>query len=303
MLAGQPRPADAPLRGILLVCLAVMCFVSMNTIVKHLAETYPLPEVIWGRYFFHFVLVLVLFPHRIPTLLQSSHKPFQILRSVLVLMATGCMFTAVHFMPLANVVSITFFAPLIVTGLSVLVLREKVGPRRWAAVFTGFIGVLIIIRPGAGVFHWAALAALGQATFYATYQIVTRMVSHAAHPLNALFYAALVGAVVMTGVVPFFWVTPAPLDWLLMAGTGLFGGAGHLAIIRAYERAEASAIAPFAYTELIWATIAGYFVFGDFPDAWTFVGAVIIAGSGLYVLHRERSRRGVAAAVTPETGA
>ncbi len=294
------RRSDAPLRGILLMCAAVLSFVLMNTIVKHLSETVPVPMIIWGRYVFHCALVLLIFPRRIPTLLHSRRKGLQVLRSALVLMATLCMFTAVSLMPLADVVSITFVAPLIVTGLSVLVLSETVGHRRWLAVAAGFVGVLIVIRPGAGVFQWAAVLALGQAVFYACYQILTRLASRDADPLNALFYTALVGALATSLAAPFFWAPLEPVGWGLLVLAGVFGGVGHFAVIKAYEGADASVIAPFAYTELIWAVLLGLVVFGDLPDGWTFLGAGIIATSGLYVLHRERARKAVS--VRPASG-
>lgn len=285
----EAKPA-APLRGILLICFAVVCFISMNTLVRHLGrEGYPVPEIIWGRYFFHLVLIMLIFPRRIPTLLVSERKGMQVLRSVLVLLATVCMFFAVKIMPLADAVSIGFTAPLVAVALSVPILKERVGPRRWFAVAVGFVGMLIIIRPGAGTLQWAALLPMGMATLYATYQVVTRMIRGAADPLNALFYTALVGAVATSLVVPFAWRTPTLVDGLMLVATGFLGGVGHYAVIKAYERAEVSLVAPFAYTELIWAVIFGYFAFGDFPDLWTFVGAGIIVAAGIYVLHRERA--------------
>lgn len=282
------RRADAPVRGALLVCVAALSFVGMNTIVKYLTQSYSVPEVIWGRYFFHLVLILLLFPHRIPTLLVSKRKGLQVLRSLLVLLATLSMFTAVSYMPLAEAVATSYVSPLILTGLSAVILHEHVGPRRWTAVAIGFVGVLVILRPGVGVTQWAALLPLSMALFYALYNVTTRAVADSAPPLTSLFYTALVGAVTISAVVPFFWTWPTPAAWGLLVLTGLFGGIGHFALIVAFERAEASMVAPFAYTELIWATLSGVLVFGDFPDAWTFVGAGIIAASGLYVWHRER---------------
>ncbi len=283
-------PAEHPLRGIALMCAAVLCFVVMNTLVKTLAPDYSVAQIIWARYFFHFLLILVLFPRRIPTLLITRRRGLQVLRSVLVLLATLCMYSALRYMPLADVVAITFLGPLLVTGLSVLVLGERVGPRRWSAVAIGFVGVLVIIRPGLGIAHWAAVLPLLMATFYATYQIVTRMIRGAADPLNSLFYLALVGVVATSIVAPFDWVWPDWRAWLMLIGTGFFGGLGHFAMIRVYESSPAATIAPFAYTELLWALGLGAIVFGDFPDTWTLVGAAIVAGSGLYVLRRERVR-------------
>lgn len=285
-----PLPDEHPLRGIALMCAAVFCFVVMNTFVKTLAPDYSVAQIIWARYFFHFLLILLLFPRRIPTLLITRRRGMQVLRSVLVLLATLCMYSALRYLPLADVVAITFLGPLLVTGLSVLVLRERVGPRRWSAVVIGFVGVLVIIRPGLGIAHWATVLPLLMATFYATYQIVTRMIRGAADPLNSLFYLALVGVVATSVVAPFDWVWPDWRAWLMLIGTGFFGGLGHFAMIRAYESSPAATIAPFAYTELLWALGVGVIVFGDFPDTWTLVGAAIVAGSGLYVLRRERVR-------------
>ena len=291
MVTEAARPTDAPLRGVLMMCFAVLCFTTMNTFIKELRGDLPVVELIWGRYFFHFALILALFPRRIPTLLKSDDKGLQIARSILVLLATACMFIALGFMPLADAVAITFAGPLLIVALSVVMLRETVGPRRWAAVVVGFIGVLVIIRPGAGVFQWAALLPVGVAFFYALYQIITRHLSHRSDPLNMLFYTALVGALAMSAIVPFDWQAPTVEQWLMLAAAGFLGGLGHYAIIKAYERSEAALVAPFAYTEIIWATSLGFIAFGDFPDLYTFVGTAIIVASGVYVLHRERRTR------------
>jgi drug/metabolite transporter (DMT)-like permease len=286
------RPADAPFRGVLMMCFAVACFAAMNTFVKELrVQELPVVEIIWGRYFFHTILVLALFPKRIPTLLSGSDKGLQICRSILVLSATACMFTAVGFMPLADAVAITFIAPLLITALSVPFLGERVGLRRWIAVCVGFAGMLVIIRPGGGLFQPAALLPIGVTVFYAMYQIITRMISHRTDPINSVFYTAIVGGILMSAIVPFFWQTPTLEQWGMMLAAGLLGGLGHWAIIIAYQRAEAPLVAPFAYTELVWATMLGLTFFGDFPDLWTLVGAAIIAASGVYILQRERQQR------------
>jgi drug/metabolite transporter (DMT)-like permease len=232
-----------------------------------------------------------MFPRRIPTLLDCSDKLLQIVRSVLVLLATACMFFALGYMPLADAVAITFVAPLLIVALSAVLLKEVVGPRRWGAVIVGFIGVMVIIRPGAGTFQIAALLPLTAALFYAIFQIITRIISHRSDPLNMLFYTAVTGAVVMTAIVPFSWQTPSYDQWLMLVAIGLLGGLGHYALIRAYERSETSLVAPFAYTEIIWATLLGFMVFGDFPDIYTFLGTVIIITSGVYILQRERKMR------------
>ncbi|MEK9965440.1 MAG: DMT family transporter [Rhodospirillaceae bacterium] len=285
------RPADAPLRGVLMMCFAVACFATMNGFVKELrVQELPLMEIIWGRYFFHTILVLLLFPRRIPMLLSGSDKGLQLVRSVLVLLATACMFTAVGFMALADAVAITFIAPLLITALSVPLLKERVGLRRWIAVVIGFAGMLFIVRPGGGLFQPAALLPISVTVFYALYQIITRVISHRTDPINTVFYTAIVGGVGMSLIVPFFWQPPTGGQWLLLVVIGLLGGLGHWAIIIAYQRAEAPLVAPFAYTELIWASLMGIALFGDFPDVWTIVGAGIIAASGIYILKRTGDR-------------
>ncbi len=292
MTSENSRPADAPYRGILMMCLAVAFFASMNAFVKELrVQEMPVVEIIWGRYFFHTILVLLVFPRRIPTLLSGSDKPLQIVRSILVLLATGCMFTAVGFMPLADAIAITFISPLLITALSVPFLGERVGVRRWIAVAVGFAGMLIILRPGGGLFQPVALLPIGVTVFYAAYQIITRLISHRTDPINSVFYTAIVGGVVMSAIVPFFWQTPTPAQWGMLLAAGVLGGLGHWAIIIAYQRAEAPLVAPFAYTELVWATLLGLAVFGDFPDTWTFAGAAVIAASGIYIVRREQARR------------
>jgi drug/metabolite transporter (DMT)-like permease len=285
------RPADAPLRGVLMMCFAVACFATMNGLVKELrVQELPLMVIIWGRYFFHTILVLLLFPRRIPMLLSGSDKGLQLVRSVLVLLATACMFTAVGFMPLADAVAITFIAPLLITALSVPLLNERVGLRRWIAVIIGFAGMLVIVRPGGGLFQPAALLPIGVTVFYALYQIITRVISHRTDPINTVFYTAIVGGVCMSLILPFFWQPPTGEQWLLLVVVGLLGGLGHWAIIMAYQRAEAPLVAPFAYTELIWASLMGIALFRDFPDVWTIVGAGVIAASGIYILKRTGDR-------------
>ena len=286
-----PRPTDALSLGILMMCFAVLSFAAMNTFTKELRPELPVIVIIWGRYFFHLLLIFIMFPKRIPTLLDCSDKLLQIVRSVLVLLATACMFFALGYMPLADAVAITFVAPLLIVALSAVLLKEVVGPRRWGAVIVGFIGVMVIIRPGAGTFQIAALLPLTAALFYAIFQIITRIISHRSDPLNMLFYTAVTGAVVMTAIVPFSWQTPSYDQWLMLVAIGLLGGLGHYALIRAYERSETSLVAPFAYTEIIWATLLGFMVFGDFPDIYTFFGTVIIITSGVYILQRERKMR------------
>jgi drug/metabolite transporter (DMT)-like permease len=199
------------------------------------------------------------------------------------------MFGAISVVPLADAYTITFTAPLLVTALSVPLLKERVGWRRWSAVLVGFIGVLIVIRPGFGDAPWQLMLPLVTAACFALYQILTRLVSIDPDetPFVMLFYVAWVGAAVMTLMVPFYWQPVALADWPWMVAMGGLGAIGHLILIRALVIAPASLIAPFTYSQIVWALIAGYLVFGDVPDGWMLVGCTVIVASGLFVFYRE----------------
>jgi drug/metabolite transporter (DMT)-like permease len=207
----------------------------------------------------------------------------------LLAVATLCMFGAISVVPLADAYTITFIAPLLVTALSVPLLKERVGWRRWSAVVAGFAGVLIVIRPGFGEVPWQLALPLITAACFALYQILTRLVSvdPVETPFVMLFYVAWVGAAVMTLMVPFYWQPVALADWPWMVAMGGLGAIGHLILIRALVIAPASLIAPFTYSQIVWALIAGYLVFGDVPDGWMLVGCTVIVASGLFVFYRE----------------
>lgn len=294
-MSAQPV-ARAPVRtapGIAIAwMLATMAlFVSLDTLAKFLMQTYPVAQVVWARYVFHVLLMAILLAPRSRGLLRTRRLGLQLVRSVFLLGATGFFFTAISFMPLATASAIMFVAPILVTGLSLPLLGEPVGPHRWASVIVGFMGALLIVRPSAAGMDPAAIFALGAAGSYALYQITTRKLSGVDPPLTTLAYSAVVGAIATSLWVPTAWVTPAPAHWFALAGLGLLGGAGHFTLIKAFENASAATVAPFSYSSLIWATLFGYAIFGDLPDRRTVLGALVIMGSGLYILHRERVRR------------
>jgi drug/metabolite transporter (DMT)-like permease len=284
------RPGGAR-RGILWMLLTTLFFVSMDALAKHLSQSYPVPQVVWARYVFHVLLLALLLGGRMRGVMRTERLGLQLLRSVFLLCATGLFFTALSYIPLAEASAIMFVAPILVTALSMPLLREHVGPRRWASVVVGFGGALIIIRPGGDGMELTALFALGGATSYAFYQITTRLLSRSDRALTTLAYSALVGALASSAVVPFFWVAPDLAGWAGMVGLGLLGGTGHFALIKAFQTAPAATVTPFGYAALIWATLYGFVLFGDLPDLWTVVGAAIIATSGLYIFHREHVAR------------
>ncbi len=287
-LAGKK---DAPGRGILWMLATTFCFVSMDALAKYLSQSYPVLQVVWARYVFHLLILALVLGPRLPRVVRTGRLGLQFLRSLFLLGATGLFFAALSFIPLADATAIMFVAPILVTAMSMPLLGEHVGPQRWASVVVGFLGALVIIRPGSDAMEPAALLALGAASCYGFYQIATRRLSATDAPLTTLMYSAAVGVLVSCAVVPFFWVTPSPADWLAMMGLGLFGALGHFALIKAFQAATAVTVTPFGYVNLLWAVLFGFVMFGELPDAWTVLGAAIIAASGLYILHREKLRR------------
>jgi drug/metabolite transporter (DMT)-like permease len=291
--ASRPRhayPAPRVAAGIGLTILAIGLFTLMDTIGKGLSARYPVPQVVWARYVFQLGWMLLLIP-RIGAigLVRTTRPGMNLVRGSLLAVATLFMFTAISFVPLADAYTVTFIAPLLITVFSIPLLGERVGWRRWSAVVAGFVGVLIVIRPGVGMPHWALALPLVTALGFALYQILTRKVAGTPGETSVamLFYVASVGAVVTTALVPFFWRTVAPLDWVPMAAMGLLGGIGHLILIRALTIAPASLLAPFVYTQIVWALVLGYLVFGDLPNVWMLLGGAVIVASGLYVFYRE----------------
>lgn len=288
--SAHAHPATRTAAGIGLVILAIGLFTVMDAIGKGLMARYPVPQVVWARYFFQLSWMMLLLPRvGAAGLVRTTRLGTNIVRGLLLAFSTIFMFGAISFVPLADAYTITFIAPLLVTVFSIPMLGERVGWRRWTAVCAGFIGVLIVIRPGFGMAHWALALPLVTAVGFALYQILTRKVSGTPGEtaFAMLFHLAWVGTAILTAVVPFFWQTIAPLDWLPMAAMGALGGLGHLILIRALTIAPASLLAPFAYTQIAWALLLGYLVFGDVPDVWMLLGGAVIIASGLYVFYRE----------------
>ena len=286
--------APHPLRGILMILTAVTMFAVQDTIAKYLGRYYPIPGIVWARYAFHLLLVVIILGPRMKLGLVRTKRPgLQIARGFLLAASSLTFFSALKFMPMAEASSISFITPILVTLLGVFLLKEKVEFARWVAVVAGFVGVLIIIRPGSGVFSWAALLPLSTAAVFAIYQILTRKLAGVDSPYTSLFYAGLVGTVVLAFALPFSWITPTTLPHaLLLLAIGVIGVLSHLILIRAYDHAAVSTLAPFSYTQLIWIILLGYVVFGDFPDHWSLTGIAVIMASGIYIAtHQQLSER------------
>jgi drug/metabolite transporter (DMT)-like permease len=289
------RQAD-PLRGILLIVFAIFLFVVMDATAKYLSAFLPVLQIVWARNVFALVFALAILRRRNPLAMLRSNRPgLQLVRSFLLFASTWFFFAAIQAIPLADASSISFVAPLLVTALSVPLLGERVGPRRWAAVVVGFLGAMIIIRPGTGTLQLASLLPLGSATCFALYQIATRVLAASDHALTTTLYSPIVGAMATSALMPLLWIQPEPAQWGLLLLVGLIGGFSHFVLIKAYEYAPPSILAPFAYTNLVWSVSLGYLLFADLPDRWTALGAAIVVASGLYTFYREGVRRRQAA--------
>ncbi len=280
---------DHKMRGILLIVLAFATFSMLDATAKYLSATFETPQIVFARYFSSMIFAVAIFaPIRGVDMVRSRRPLLQVVRATLLLVGTFSNFVALHYLPLAQVGSIIMSIPLFVCALSAPLLGEPVGGRRWAAVIVGFIGVLIVMRPGFEGFSWAALFSLNAAFFVALYQVATRKVAASDAATTTLFFTTAVGAAIMTPVAPFFWTTPDPVSIGLMLALGLLGGGGHYLLIHAHHLAPAAVLAPFSYSQIVWMTLIGVVVFGHFPDHWTIAGAFVVVGSGLYVFHRER---------------
>ena len=278
------------LRGILLMVVAVGIFALMDTIAKYLARSYPVPGIVWARYAANLAILLAFLAARGELKrLRTARPGLQIARGLLLAGATFLYFTSLSVLPLAEAAAIGFVMPLFLALLAVPMLGERMDGTRLAAVLTGLAGVLVIVRPGAAVFTPYALLPVGMALCNALYQILTRKVAGVEHPLTSLVWGAIVGAVLFSFALPFSWVTPTdPWHWTLLGIIGLLASVGHFVLIRAYDYASATGLAPFFYTQLVWVMLLGWLVFGDFPDGWSLLGMGIIVASGLYLVGRQR---------------
>ncbi|MCR9174891.1 MAG: DMT family transporter [Alphaproteobacteria bacterium] len=275
--------------GIALLVLAEVVFAGLDTAAKFLGQEMPIPMVVWGRYLFNMILLLALF--RGPKLrraLTVTRPWLTTIRGVMLLSMTYVFFTAIQYIPLADAIAIGFVAPLFVVALSIPVLGEKVGPRRWAAVGVGFVGVVVMLRPGFAEVHWAYGLMLLLALMFAAFVLMTRILTRTEESISMLFHGTIVGTIGSSLIVPAFWLTPTPVQWGILAAMGGLGALAHMLLINAYRAGEASILAPFQYSQIVFAAIAGYLVFGEFPDIWVWSGTAILVASGIYIWYRER---------------
>ena len=263
----------------------------MDGMAKHLSTEIHFLEVVWGRYFFMVVISVPLtFIFFKKHLTWPKNINIQLLRSIFLFLSTILFFYAISVISLAESLTLAFVAPILVTFLSAILLKEQVGFRRWTAVIVGFIGAIIVIRPGFNEISLATLAALGTGVAYAFYIITTRKLSSIDSPLLTLIFTGLSGAIFISIIVPFVWITPNYNQWLLLIGLAAVGTLGHFFLILSLNFAEASKLAPLGYFEIVNNIIIGYYFFGDFPNKWIWLGLIIIISSGLYISIRETTK-------------
>ena len=276
------------MKAIIFNLLAWVMLPIMDGFAKYLSSDLPVLQIRWARYFFTvaFTLPIMFFFFR-KNLVWTDKPKLQLIRGLILLTANVCFFYSISIISLAKALTLAFIAPLIVTAFSPIFLGEKVGFRRWSAVIIGFIGSMVVIRPGFVEINIASLAALGTGVMYGFYLIITRKLSSSDNPLLTLLLTGVVGAIIISFVMPFVWIKPTLNQWSMMAAIGIFACVGHLFIILSLKYADASKLAPFSYFEIVTNIIIGYYFFSDFPDKWTFLGLFIIILSGIYISRRE----------------
>ena len=260
----------------------------MDAIAKYLSSELPFFQITWARYFFTVFLVLPFMFFFFKDHLKWTENPkLQFYRGLTLFFANICFFYSISIISMAKALTLAFVAPLITTSMSPFFLGEKVGIRRWSAVIVGFIGILVVIRPGFIEFNLASFAAIGTGFFYGIYLIITRKLHSSDNPLLTLLLTGLVGAIIGSFIVPVVWVNPTLVQWSWLILMGLFACLGHILLIYSLKYADASKLAPFGYIEIVPNIILGYYFFNDFLDLWSFLGLFIIIFSGLYVIRRE----------------
>jgi drug/metabolite transporter (DMT)-like permease len=286
-------PADGQRRsesllGISLMAAGMFVFSAVDMQAKLLTDTLHPVQIVWSRQLGLLAGVVLLLLLRGGSVLRTKKMPLQLLRGGLAAGSALLFITAIRHVPLADAVAVSFIAPFVVTVFGALVLRERVGIRRWSAVTVGFIGTLIVIRPGLGVLHPAVMLVVVAAILFAMRQILSRMLAGTDRTATTVAYTALVGSFLLTIPLPFVWQWPQTnTEFVLLASIAVMAAGAEILVIKALECAQAVVVAPMQYTLIIWGTIYGYVVFGQLPDFWTWVGTAVIIASGLYTLQRD----------------
>ena len=296
-----PARADRPFKGIALVLASTIFLGASDVTAKYLSTTLPSIEIAWIRFV---IFALIMTPAMLPGsplyAMQTGRRGLHLLRGAALLGSSLFFISGLRFLPIAEASATGFVAPLFVTALSIVFLGEKVGLRRWIATAIGLIGVIVILRPGSGTFHPAAFFPLVSALAWACTLIMTRMMSGTERAITTMTYSSIAGVCILTALVPLVWVVPSWHDIAFGIFIGVASTAGQWIVVLAFRYADASVLAPFSYTQLLWVSLLGFLIFGEVPDVWTVTGAAFIVASGLYTAHRERVRRSQLLAVPAE---
>ncbi|MBL4647074.1 MAG: DMT family transporter [Rhizobiales bacterium] len=278
------------MRAIFMIIFAFMLFSCLDTLAKFAGQSVPALEAAWARFVGHAILAILVFqPWRNRSIMKTNQPFNQALRGLFLMGSTIFNFLALRHLQLAETMSIMFAGPFVVTALAGPVLGEWAGRRRWGAIIVGFLGVLIVTRPGIAVIDPAVLYSIAAMLCYAGYALMTRKMSPAETARSLIFYSALLPAIIMTPIAVSVWV--APPNWMVyaeLAGMGVFGFVGHWFLIKANQLADVPTLAPFLYTQIVWMVGLGYVAFNEIPGIWTMLGSAVIVSSGLYLLYRER---------------
>ena len=274
------KTAEQPVKGILLICLAVLLFASHDTLSKYLSGFYPIVMVVWARYVVHTLLMLVVFVPRsgFSAVVRTKRPGLQFLRAMCLIGTSLFFTTGLRYIPLAEATAVNFLAPLLVTALSVPLLGEHVTRRQWLAVLGGFVGVLIVIRPGGALFTPTIVLPLCSALCFGFYQLLTRKLT------------GIINSLIMSALLPFFWSTPTWSHAVFMVGLGTCGMLGHMLLTQAFRHAAPAMLAPFSYGQILFAGMYGYLIFDHTPDGYAIVGIAVICLSGLAVAFGQRKR-------------
>ena len=279
--------------AILMMCVVMACYTGTDSMAKYLAPHLPLLQIVWARYLGATLFALLLAnPIARPEMLRSERFGLQLIRSLLLLVSTFLSFISVRYLQLAETTAISFALPLAIALAAGPILGEWIGPHRLAAVLVGFAGVLVVVHPWTGTIQPAMLLVVANVILTTGYNMLTRVLAQRDRSLTTLIYSTAAGAVILTPVMASVWVQPDSLPVLLaMLMIGIVGACSHWLLIIAHARAPASILAPFVYTQLIWAILSGFLVFGDVPGPATLAGSAVVIGSGLYLWSRERAKQ------------
>ncbi len=284
------------LSGIALLVLALQILPVSDTIAKHVSLSLPVLQVIWARFFFHCLATGTYAALRHgPRSLLPTVSWLLVARSAALFVAVGFFYVSIHFMPLTTALTLWFVAPFLLTIMATIFFKERVSPMQWAAIAAGFAGIVLAVQPSARTLDWTYLVALMAGTGYAVFLLLTRLVESRIPPIVSVYQTGLVGCVASSLVVASVWQAPTAAEWIYLPAIGVIAAVAHLFLIKAFERADASTLAPFTYSEVIGAAGLGFIVFGDVPDLWGWTGLAIIVLSAIAVVSHKRQAEPAAA--------